>query len=424
MSKDQRPGNYRLNYASQQKKTNMRENQLAEAPVRGNYRIDAQGNPIIKQRTNSLSQEELEQDYFMKKQHDVNQFEDQREVLHNESQALERTQPAYQFEDYYQGENEMIDRMRQPNHRAYQTPQRHYTQSVQRQGLDRTPNTPPPIRSNYHQSHHQTQNKHWYYRFHQRMNNQSQKASQAKLPEGRTALFAVFSMIYIVMIICGWQLMPFNRVNHLTVSGNELVPAHFIKASSRILAYDQVDKVLKQREAIENVIKEENPMIESIAFTRPNWNSLEITVKEHDIVGLINKEGYHPVLSNGTVIDASSNQELAKIAIDSLPELLDFNTSGELTTVAEGLRQIDNEILASMETITKVDDPNKPNAILVQMKDGNQIRAIISTFAQKVQYYPEILSQLAGAQGTINFEVGAYFTPNVANANSIKLDNN
>lgn len=424
MSKERRTSNYRLNYEGQREEIKMRENQRSHSTIRGNYRIDAEGNPIIKQTTNYLSHDELEQDYFTKKQHDVNQFEDQRDTLHNESQAVERTQAVYRFEDYYQGENETIDRMRQPNRRVYQAPQRHYTQLVQRQGHVRTPSTPPPISSNYHQSHHQTQNKNWYYKFHQRLNHQSQKASQAKLPKGRTALFAVFSMIYIIMIICGWQLMPFNRVNNLTVSGNELVPAHFIKYSSRILTYDKVDKVLEQREAIENVIKEENPMVESIAFTRPNWNALEITVSEHDIVGLINKDGYHPVLSNGTVIDASSNQELAKLANDSLPELIDFNTSGELTTIAEGLRQIDSEILASMQTITKVDDPNKPNAILVQMKDGNQIHAIISTFAQKVQYYPEILSQLEGAQGTINFEVGAYFTPNVANANSIKLDNN
>ncbi|XJS09937.1 cell division protein FtsQ/DivIB [Aerococcaceae bacterium WGS1372] len=426
MTKDYRSGNYRIDYESNREDIKFREKQV-ENPSRGNYRIDSQGNPIIKQVPDYTSQEELEQDYFSRSLKDTIQFENylnssipNNEQM-NQSSRNERQQ-IYQFQDYYRRENEINHRMRQPNRREYQTPQRMYVSTRYGSSNKRSPNTQSPIRNHYQKGNNHNQS--WYYRFHQRMNKRSQTASQAKLPKGRTALFAVFSMIYIIMIVCGWQLMPFIRVNNLSVSGNELVPESFIKSSSRILSYDKVDEVLKQREAIEEVIKEENPMVESIAFTRPNWKVLEINVAEHDIVGLINNDGYHPVLSNGTIIDASSNQELATIANESLPELINFNTSGDIAKVAEGLRQINGEILAQMETITKVDDPNKPNAILVQMKDGNQVRAISSTFAQKVQYYPEILSQLEGARGTINFEVGAYFTPDVVNANSIKLDNN
>lgn len=312
--------------------------------------------------------------------------------------------------------------MRQPNRREYATAQRSYNQFNQRNVRKPSNNQPQRVRTNQNQQ--QRPNRSWYYNLHQRMDNRSNQASNAKLPKGRTALFAVFSLIYLTMIVTGWRLMPFNKVNNLVVSGNELVPSSFIRSSSRILTYDDVSNVMKQRQDIETIIKDENPLIESVVFNRPNWRQLEISVAEHDIVGIINNNGFHPVLSNGTIIDSSSNQELASLAKESLPELIGFNTSGEITSVAQGLRQVEPEILAMMETITNNDDPNKPNAIIVQMKDGNVIRAISSTFAQKVQYYPDILSQLEGAQGTINFEVGAYFTPDVANANSIKLDNN
>lgn len=427
--KDNRSGNYRLNYDNNREDIKMREKQV-ENPIRGNYRIDSQGNPIISSAAEFTSREELEQDYFARNQSNPSQNSEQRHQQKMNRKNIEAIQSqkqadrVYQFEDYYRRESEINNRMRQPNRREYQTSQRSYHQANQRQANVRTPNGPPPLRGNYQESKNPGQKQSGYYKFLQRLNQRSYQTSQAKLPKGRTALFAVFSMIYLTMIVSGWQLMPFNRVNSLTVSGNELVPDSFIKASSRILTYDDVDNVLKQRQDIEATIKDENPMVESVAFTRPNWRQLEITVAEHDMVGLVNNDGYHPVLSNGAIIDASSNQELANIATESLPELIGFNTSGDLVTVAEGLRQIDSDILARMETITNADDPNKPNAIVVQMKDGNKIRAISSTFAQKVQYYPEILSQLEGAQGIINFEVGAYFTPEVANANSIKLDNN
>ena len=46
------------------------------------------------------------------------------------------------------------------------------------------------------------------------------------------------------------------------------------------------------------------------------------------------------------------------------------------------------------------------------MDDGYEVRAIISTFAEKMAYYPEITAQLhAYEKGVIDMEVGTFFTP-------------
>ena len=57
------------------------------------------------------------------------------------------------------------------------------------------------------------------------------KSSNATLPEGKTVLFAVFALIYLTMLVTGWKLMPFNKVNNLVVTGTELVPKTFVKGS-------------------------------------------------------------------------------------------------------------------------------------------------------------------------------------------------
>ena len=58
------------------------------------------------------------------------------------------------------------------------------------------------------------------------------------------------------------------------------------------------------------------------------------------------------------------------------------------------------------------------------MKDGNIVKAIIPTLAEKMAFYPQIKAQLKERQGTIDLEVGAYFTPFQEDTNSVKLNHN
>ena len=50
--------------------------------------------------------------------------------------------------------------------------------------------------------------------------------------------------------------------------------------------------------------------------------------------------------------------------------------------------------------------------LTVFMDDGYEVRAMISTFAEKMAYYPEITAQLHDHEkGVIDMEVGTFFTP-------------
>ncbi|MEM5595694.1 cell division protein FtsQ/DivIB [Niallia circulans] len=48
--------------------------------------------------------------------------------------------------------------------------------------------------------------------------------------------------------------------------------------------------------------------------------------------------------------------------------------------------------------------------VTVYMNDGNQVLASLSSFSDKMQHYPSIISQLnTDKKGVIDLEVGSYF---------------
>lgn len=234
-----------------------------------------------------------------------------------------------------------------------------------------------------------------------------------RLPDNRLQLFAFFLCLLVFYLYNGWLLLPFQMVNSIMVSGNNYIDTQAIVTSSRITDLDQYKTVKAQEKAIEKKMKEELPILESLKINRPSYKEVELKVTEYDIVALMNVNNtVRPVMANGELI-MDDNVEIDKGQLaNQLPELLGFNQKGKIIDLTNNaLRTIPNDLLEKMKTITLSTDPAKPNTILVQMKDGNRVQAIINTFSDKIAYYNQILDQLKGKKGVINLEVGAYFTP-------------
>lgn len=386
---------FQKNYQRQRKTLSERKDQPRTVPM-GNYRIDQEGNPILPEvSTHTQSVEHLEDlDYF------------------NQPQAVEDAtnlqENVYELDAYRQTRSE------------------HSTLSQARTTLNtRRVYTEPTFEGNHRldtRSNWQKVNE----RLQAVVNPAGNNSSIQQLPRGLIKLSSIFFFIYLTMLISGWQLLPFNKVNQVVVTGNNYVESLAIESSSRIRASDTVDNVVSQRQAIEAKIIEENPIIESIVLTRDNWMQLNLKVTEHRVVAKVEHEGYFvPILTNGELLnDQTTIATVTEEALSNLPTLSGFSQKGKLIELTTILRQVEPTILTNIASIQLSNDPLKPNGIQVQMKDGNQVRAIISTFAQKVNFYPEMVQQIDGQIGTINLEVGAYFTPDSGNANSVNLGTN
>lgn len=395
--------NYRIdgetlqkNYQRQQQTLSERKEQPTTVPM-GNYRIDQYGNPIFPEKNDiPASQVQTDdQDYF-------NQAEA------NEAPVNQIQENIYHLNDYRPSES-------YPD-AAYQN------YPGQRE--------PRVFKEVVYQGNHRLDNRSNWQKINQKLstviNPAGNNASIQKLPKGLIKLSSIFIIIYLLMILSGWQLLPFNKVNQIVVTGNNYVDSQAIEYSSRIRATDTVDDVIKQRQTIEAKIVEENPIVESIVLTRKNWMQLQLKVTEHQVVAKVEMNGqYVPILTNGEKLDDQITiATVTDQALAQLPTVNGFTQKGKLIELTTILRQVNPTVLANIETIDLSNDPQKPNGIQVQMKDGNKVRAIISTFAQKVNFYPEMVQQIGGQIGTINLEVGAYFTPESGSTNSVNLGTN
>lgn len=400
----------------QRQQQTMRERQQQpNATLSGNYRVNDQGAPIPTTRIGPDidEREDSTQDYF--------------EKPHRAEPTIGTDSKVYQFDDYRSQEvaqkssyDDILARQRGRSLGKYdQLAQQQYSTQASGKSMRQ------PLSANYRKDDRRSNNT-WQQQLHQVVNPIRQSPSIQRLPLGRVKLFSVFAFIYMTMLICGWQLLPFNKVNQVVVSGNYFVTEEAIAESSRIRPIDTIDEVFKHRQGIEEVIVEENPIVDSILLSRNHWDHLLIQVNEHQIVAKMSVGNeWVPILTNGAPLDdAATLANLSPDALINLPTLVGFDQKSKMIELTTNLRQVDPAVLSEMDTIYYYNDSQKPNGIEVQMKDGNIVKAIISTFAQKVNYYPEILQQLDGLKGVVNFEVGAYFTPDVSNANTVNLNTN
>lgn len=237
-------------------------------------------------------------------------------------------------------------------------------------------------------------------------------------PKGKLAILSVYIILFIMMIWAGHQILPFDRVNDVQVTGNQWVSRDAIVALSGILPTDKTADVLKQKNKIEDVIKEELPMVDKVHFDDSNWHHLVIHVDENRIVGRLLDSAY--LLSNGDAIEINDGQQIND-QIGNLP-LVEANNQKQLLGIVEFLNQMNDVELSRIRAITN--HPERNYVVDLQMNDGNEVRGTTETLYQKMQYYNQMVQATNGQTGLFNLEVGAYFTPHQSPNNSVKLDNN
>ncbi|MGF3226789.1 cell division protein FtsQ/DivIB [Facklamia sp. P12932] len=382
--------NYRLpdkNQNRQNKRTiSERNNQPVTAPM-GNYRLDSQGKPILPTSfEHSLNQERLNRSNI----YSLNDYRD--------SQQL----------DYYNSSmNEPYYRVRSSqNYRIDANSQESFVFKNRQDGQRITPHNPTPS--------------YWLDRL------PSKEVLLKGFPKGKRKIFILYLIIYSLMVWSGWQILPYDNVNTLSVSGNQILQSESILNGVKIHSMDKAKDILKWRKEIEDHILTNNPLLEDVRIQRDDWKAINIIVKEQKIVGIYSSNGKnYALMSKGYTSDEAviQNQLIAE-QMAQLPLIEGEFSETALKQLAIALDQFDTSILERVEKITPSSKPGKEGYIEIKMKDGNLIKAVSSTVVEKINYYPKMLEQLNNRKGIIDLEVGAYFTPMANETNSVKLNNN
>ena len=231
--------------------------------------------------------------------------------------------------------------------------------------------------------------------------------SKAAKTGKRQGYFGWYSIFLVGAIGSSFLISPYGKVKDIYVEGAEAVPEQSIIDASHITGKLTALGAVWNDEKIDAYITTTLPQVKTAEVTLRGMNDVTIHVTEHETIAYVYSGGsYYNVLENGTVADTE-----LKVPIGNNPIITSFEMNQNLEDLLEQYMQLTDSVQNSISEIKYTGTEENPYAITVYMNDGNEVKAILPSLAEKILYYPDIVSQLGETKGTIDLEVGVYCTP-------------
>lgn len=163
----------------------------------------------------------------------------------------------------------------------------------------------------------------------------------------------------------------------------------------------------REKEVEENIKKLE--WVKDVEVHKQWLTSVEIIIEEWPKVAYISENNsFYPILENGVVF-----KELGSSTPIDAPIFLEFEDSELRKRLLKELAGLEPTVLAMISQINATPTSSDPYAITLFMNDGYEVRAEITSLAEKLNYYPSIIAQIENngefEKGIIDIEVGTYY---------------
>lgn len=200
-----------------------------------------------------------------------------------------------------------------------------------------------------------------------------------------------------------WVISPSSMIQRIDVAGtHNTTPKQIVKATG-IKARRSVFGVLLHEKAIEKHAVANDNQIKALTVRVASPTRLEINVQEAIRVGyVLRNHKYYLVLEGGKVLE----QPLTTSNL-GLPIYEGFKNKALFNKTINKIAKLDTPIRAAVSEIHFSPTKGDPERIVLYMNDGNQVNATITTFADKMAYYPSIAAQM-DKPGIVDLQVGAY----------------
>ncbi|WP_144509359.1 cell division protein FtsQ/DivIB [Bacillus sp. FJAT-22090] len=216
----------------------------------------------------------------------------------------------------------------------------------------------------------------------------------------------LFLFVSTLLVVLYFQ-SSYSQVQTIELTGAVLMPEEkYIEQSTLKLG----DSMWGFREKNIEKIIEQNEWVKSAKVTR-NWlTEVHMQVEEYKQIGYVEDgETLHIILENGKIIKTDGQV----LPLDG-PIFAGFDDEKIRLRLIKELTDLHPEVLLTISQITYTPSENDAYSIRVYMNDGNEIKAIIPSFSEKMNFYPSIVSQLdPDIKGIIDLEVGSFFQPYV-----------
>lgn len=229
-----------------------------------------------------------------------------------------------------------------------------------------------------------------------------------KVPSTKKNNYPILLACFTLGIIgTGYLISPYGRINEILIESDSMVPEQIILDASSITNKQTMVGTYLNEAEIEQNIQSQLPQIKSVSFQWQGVNDLILQVKSYETIAYMEDENsYHSVIETGEVLTEEHH-----VPLGNKPLLKNFEAGPILDQFITSYKKIGEEIKNSISEISYTGTKKNPYTITLFMNDGNQVKANLRDFADKITYYPSILPELAEQKGIIDMEVGVYFTP-------------
>lgn len=225
---------------------------------------------------------------------------------------------------------------------------------------------------------------------------------------GRTwkSLGLILPPFIIVGLLSLYLATPLSKVRDVTVHGTNLVTNQAVINASALDGHDYIPKVYMHRSTIKKQILNKIPEIKRVKVDITAMRDVTMTVTEYAGIGYYHdRKGYHLILSTGQVLP-----DAIKSPKRGLPVFSGFGRGKRLAAIIKLVAQFPAAVAHDVSEVNWSRGGGNPYQITLTMNDGNKVVADQRTVLKKIPYYPSMVAQVKGF-GTVDLEVGAYFTP-------------
>ena len=218
--------------------------------------------------------------------------------------------------------------------------------------------------------------------------------------------FVLLLLFFIILFLLLYFQSSYSDIKEISINGEGLVEEELYLKNTGLQIGDPMwsfrSKEIEQKILQQHWVKE--------VEVKRNWlNKVVINIDEYRKVAFVSIDNeLYPMLENGDIFKEASMLE----PIDA-PLFIDFEEDKIRKKLLAELGQLEENVLALISQINYTPTSADPYAITLYMNDGYEVRAEITSVADKLNYYPSIISQIESTgefeKGVIDIEVGSYY---------------
>ena len=235
----------------------------------------------------------------------------------------------------------------------------------------------------------------------EKMNKDNRRSSLEKIKRKKRR--EVFYIVTLFLIVVGVFVLLFSsylKLKTIEVEGNNQI------TKEEILEAGNINNNLRtwsiKDDEIQNNIKSRFDIFKSVTVKSKLPSSIKVQVEEYSFIAQNKKEdgSLEIIMENGKPYSGKIRNNY------NLPIIENFNDdSNKLEEVYKNLNKLKQEVRLQISEI--ISDEN--DRLIIYMKDGQKVKALRASFADKLNYYEEISKYIEDKNNTtLNLINGAY----------------